>query len=99
MTVESSYICHWDCYAYSDCLNNLVPGFQPMRSKTKTKTNIVTFKHDFSCALSKLQVIARTCESSIVLFNLVVIGSSNFFVIAFFYGHLKSTLDYYSKEL
>ena len=65
----------------------------------RSKTNIVPFKHDFSCALSKLQVIARTSELSIVMFNLVVIGRGNYFGIGFFYGNLITTLNCYSKEL
>ena len=47
--------------------------------RSKTKTNIVPCKHDFSWALSKLQVIARNSDLFIGLFAPVVVGRSNYF--------------------
>ena len=57
---------------------NLASVLQPMRSKIKTNR---TFTHDFSRALSKLQVIARYSNWFIVLFAPAVIGRSNYLAL------------------
>ena len=63
----------------SDWLKRRAPGFQPMRSKTKTSRT----RH-FSHFSSELQVIARNCDWFIALFVPVKIGRSNCFGFGFF---------------
>ena len=65
MTVESNYAVV--IATLSDWFKNLVPVFQPMRSKTNS-----------SRALSKLHVIARNSDWFFALCALVVIGWSNY---------------------
>ena len=60
----------------SDWLKNLAPVFQPMRCESKPTAPCT---HDFSRALSKLQVIASNSDWFIALFALVVIGWNDFF--------------------
>ena len=67
MTVESNYASA--IVLPGGCFKKIVPVFQPMRNKLKP---IASRTHDFSRALSKLQVTA--C---------VLIGRSNYFVIGF----------------
>ena len=57
MTVESNYVIA--IAMLSDWLKRLTPVFQPVKTKTKTNASCT---RDFSCALSKLQVIARNCD-------------------------------------
>ena len=78
MTVESKHAVA--IAALSDWLKNLMPLFQPVRSKTETNR---TCAHDFSRAMSKFQVIARNSDWFIVRFASVVIGRSNYFGIGF----------------
>ena len=66
--------------------------FQPMGSKTKTKTN-GTLKVRFSRALSKLQVIARNLDWFIALFDPIVIDRSCEVWYRFFDSHLKTALS------
>ena len=58
-----------------DWLNNLAPVFQPMRSKSNA---VAPCSHDFSRALSKLQVFAWNYDWLIVLFALFI-HRSNYF--------------------
>ena len=71
MTVESNYVIAMA--TLSDWLKRLAPVFQPMRSKTKTKTNRTIYTSFFR-ALSELQVISRNCDWFIALFARVLIG-------------------------
>ena len=85
MTVESNYVIA--IATLNDWLKLLAPGFQRMRSKTKTNRAMYAW---FFRGLSKFQIIARNCDWFIVLFDPVVIGRSN----CFGFGFLKTALFY-----
>ena len=67
-----------DRYAYSDWVKKLVLGINQGEAKP-----IAPCKRDLLGALSKLQVIARSCDWFIALFGPVVIGRSNCFGFGF----------------
>ena len=81
MTVESNCVIAID--TLSEWLKRAAPVFQPMRSKTKTKTNIAPCTREFSRASGELQVISRNCDWFIALFVHVVIGRSSCFGFGF----------------
>ena len=77
MTVGINHASH--IAMLSDWLKNLVSVFQQIRSKTKTKLHFVCMIS--SCALSRLQGMARNSDSFIALFIRVVISWRNYFGI------------------
>lgn len=86
MTVESNYLIA--IVMLSDWLKNLGRVFQPIKSRPKS---IVPCMHDFSCALSKLEVIAWNSDLFVTPIALVVIGQNNYFGIG-----LQQSFENYS---
>ena len=67
-------------YTLYDCLRNLAPIYQPVRSKTKTKR---VLPHAFSRAWCRLHVFALSSDWFIALFASLVIGQSDNFGFGF----------------
>ena len=80
MTVESNYAIAIAIATLSDWLKDLREFFNQWEVKPKP---IAPCTHDFSRALSKLEVIPRNCDWFIALFAPVVIGRINCFGFGF----------------
>ena len=77
MTVESNYVIA--IVTLSDWLKRLAPYFQPMKNKTKTKTNCTMYTSFFP----RFERVTGNCDWFIALSASAVIGRGNCFDFGF----------------